>query len=277
MDEIRRGAASEKVDTTRKAKAAFRRRGMIPVSDSELRRLHHEVEHDKRAEKLRQAESRRKVAAQRKREREQQRQEELARAGIGRATQFVGFSRSQRAMKKGMESFLGFSKATKDRTGEDDRVPSICADHNSGDCNPVKMEQTKHLTAENHTRTSVNRVEQSRRINNTCSSFDAYFDPCVDDAALLDELQHFESNPPACNKYTADTPRITDTRAHTPVVYSHAGTIASSKELEFDNSGTVKTPDPAAWNVTNSFFMSSSQIYHEINDDPSCPRLNSAP
>jgi hypothetical protein len=97
--------------TLRQAKAAYKKQHGSRVTSTQARRLERASELERRAERLKQAEIKRKAAQRRKVEKELQEREERKRAGgHGLATQCIGYSHSQAAMRRGMEGFLGLGR-----------------------------------------------------------------------------------------------------------------------------------------------------------------------
>ncbi|KAF2730949.1 hypothetical protein EJ04DRAFT_28762, partial [Polyplosphaeria fusca] len=78
-----------------------------------LRQLQRDAELDRRADKSRALEERRKSVKKKREEKEQKDREYREQAGIGLATQLIGFSHSQAQMKGVMETFLGFARTNR--------------------------------------------------------------------------------------------------------------------------------------------------------------------
>ncbi|KAF2755357.1 hypothetical protein EJ05DRAFT_502825 [Pseudovirgaria hyperparasitica] len=91
--------------TLKQAKAAYKAHGPR-ISSHEARLAERNAELEARAQRIREAERRRRVLGRQRAEKERRERELREREGVGLATQLVGFSHSQRAMKSGMEGWV---------------------------------------------------------------------------------------------------------------------------------------------------------------------------
>jgi hypothetical protein len=104
-----------KAQTLRQAKKAYKVTGTKPqLSERERIKLERELVLADRAEQARNKERRRQEALKRKAAKDDSEKEARKRAGIGLATQLVGYSHSQKSMKLGMEQFVRASKIQPD-------------------------------------------------------------------------------------------------------------------------------------------------------------------
>jgi hypothetical protein len=95
--------------TSTEAKKAYKKNGPT-ISENTHKQLQRGHELEQRAEREREAEKRRKLAKEKRIEREQKEEQIRKQAGVGLATQLIGYSHTQAHLKKGMEAFLGISK-----------------------------------------------------------------------------------------------------------------------------------------------------------------------
>jgi hypothetical protein len=114
--------------TLKQAKTAYKRKHGPGLTSREQRQLQRAVELERRAERIRAQDQRRKAAAKLKQEREAKEREERRKGNIAfgqqsLATQTVGWSLSQKEMRRGMESWVGLKvgqqreKERKDENG----------------------------------------------------------------------------------------------------------------------------------------------------------------
>jgi hypothetical protein len=97
------------VQTSTEAKKFHKRHGPT-LSERQQRQLERGAELDQRAARIREAEERRKAAKKKREEREEKERKARKQAGVGLATQLIGYSHTQAQLKNGMEAFLGFNK-----------------------------------------------------------------------------------------------------------------------------------------------------------------------
>ncbi|KAF2006294.1 hypothetical protein P154DRAFT_542224 [Amniculicola lignicola CBS 123094] len=114
------------VQTTAEAKREYKKNGSR-LSERQQRQLERDAELDQRATRVREQEKRRKAAKQKREEQERRERESRQRNGVGLATQMAGYNHTQAAMKKGMETFLGYKKGTEaeDKKKEDEIRESL--------------------------------------------------------------------------------------------------------------------------------------------------------
>lgn len=96
-----------RAQTLKQARTEYNKSSRSSISIEEQRRINRGAELLQRAESLKEAERRRKAAAQKRKEKEQRDAELRRKAKIGLATQCAGYSHTQKAMKKGMEAWVG--------------------------------------------------------------------------------------------------------------------------------------------------------------------------
>lgn len=95
--------------TTAEAKRDFKKNGPR-LGEHEARRLRRGVELEQRAARLRKQEDQRRINKWKREQKERKQRETREQLGVGLATQMVGYSRTQKQMKSGMETFLGLNK-----------------------------------------------------------------------------------------------------------------------------------------------------------------------
>ncbi|KAF2095381.1 hypothetical protein NA57DRAFT_59398 [Rhizodiscina lignyota] len=109
-------AGQPRAQTLKQAKKAYKRAPTTPtISGAERKRLEREIILDQRAERIKEAEERKRQTLKRKAKKEEQDREARKRAGVGLATQLAGYSHTQKRMKRGMENFLKAGKLEKDK------------------------------------------------------------------------------------------------------------------------------------------------------------------
>jgi len=96
--------------TLRQAKAAYKQQQGPRLSEHEQRQIDRGAELLRRAERAKEQERRKKENQRRREEKERKERKARTSIGIGLATQLAGYSHTQVAMKKGMETFLGMGK-----------------------------------------------------------------------------------------------------------------------------------------------------------------------
>lgn len=96
--------------TSTRAKASFKKNGPR-LPEHEMRRIERGARLDRRAEELKERDAKRKKAREKASAKEARDREGRAKIGLGLATQLVGFSHTQKAMKVGLFLFSSFWRA----------------------------------------------------------------------------------------------------------------------------------------------------------------------
>lgn len=216
--------------TLRQAKTAFRKNNTAHgVSDSEVRQLQRALELEARAEQIREGERRRRDALKRRKEKEiKEREMRRRQTGMGFATQAVGYSHSQRDMKRGMEMFLGLKKrdggvdvsgVAEEEKEEEDELPEIVVDDGEQFDLEAELqlmsELEKSFTSdfdEHILADSVSRGEDTQELQEPCMTEEQSKDPWdeddLDEATLLDiaRVRSQEAGRPDITKATLAMP-----------------------------------------------------------------------
>jgi hypothetical protein len=107
--------------TSSEAKKQYKERSSLALPPKQQKQYERALVLDERASHIRETNKRRKVMAIRRKEREIKAKAQLQQAGIGQATQLVGYNHTQAQLKRSMEGWVGWRKQEDDRRQRQER------------------------------------------------------------------------------------------------------------------------------------------------------------
>jgi len=108
------------VQTSTEVKKLHKRNNGPALPERQQRQLARDAELEDRALRLREQDKRRKAATKKREEREKREKEVRKQAGVGLATQLIGYSHTQAKLKSGMEAFLGIKNRRDEERRKDE-------------------------------------------------------------------------------------------------------------------------------------------------------------